>query len=93
MANSPGWAASLKGEKLDLDDLRQMLEPPFDPWVEDYKTDDSLRLLLRSAQWASARVADEDRRHCADARSRGLAARSLAFRPIVARPHLPGAPV
>lgn len=48
---SPGWAVELTGEKIDLDDLRQFLEPPFDPWVEDFEEDGKTKLLLRSKTW------------------------------------------
>jgi hypothetical protein len=51
MINTPGWAVELDGEKIDLDDLRHLLPPPFDPWVEDYPTDDGPRPILRSKTW------------------------------------------
>lgn len=41
----------LVGEKFDLDDLRELLKKPFDPWVEDYENDQGLWLLLRSNSW------------------------------------------
>jgi hypothetical protein len=46
---SPGWAAELSGDKLDLDDCRHSLYLPHDPWVEEYEEQNSL--LLRSAAW------------------------------------------
>lgn len=54
MVNLPdaGWAVVLTGEKIDLDDFRELLARPFDPWIEDYATDDGLKPLLRSAAWA-----------------------------------------
>ncbi len=51
MKVTPGWAAELVGEKIDLDDLRALLAPPFVPWVEDYKTEQGVALLLRSPDW------------------------------------------
>lgn len=48
-----GWAVELRGEALDLDDLRDALVPPFSPWVEDYESDGQVMLLLRSAKWRS----------------------------------------
>jgi hypothetical protein len=40
MTNTPGWAIELDGDKIDIDDLRYLPPAPFDPWVEDYPTDD-----------------------------------------------------
>jgi hypothetical protein len=51
MTNTPGWAVELDGEKIDLDDLRHLLPAPFDPWVEDYPTDEGPRPILRSKNW------------------------------------------
>jgi hypothetical protein len=51
-ANSPGWAVELIGEEIDLDDLREMLPAPFEPWIEDHSTKEGLKALLRSAHWA-----------------------------------------
>jgi len=31
---SEGWAVCLVGDQIDVDDLRDMLIPPFDPWIE-----------------------------------------------------------
>jgi hypothetical protein len=28
-----GWAVELTGDKIDVDDLRELLAPPFDPWL------------------------------------------------------------
>lgn len=53
---SAGWAVEITGERFDLDDLREMLRKPFDPWVEDYHLQGTIRLLLRSNSWAT--VAD-----------------------------------
>jgi hypothetical protein len=50
---SPGWAVELVGEMIDLDDFRELLSPPFNPWVEDCPSDDGVKLLLRSISWAS----------------------------------------
>ncbi len=49
---SEGWALELCGEAIDLDDLREALRPPFDPWVEEYLDGETARLLLRSKMWA-----------------------------------------
>jgi hypothetical protein len=49
---SEGWALELRGEKFDLDDLREGLRPPFDPWVEEYELDGAAMLLLRSKNWS-----------------------------------------
>lgn len=48
---SEGWAIELVGERFDLDDLRDQLKLPFDPWVEDYQIDGASTLLLRSCTW------------------------------------------
>lgn len=50
---SPGWAVELTGERFDLDDLRELLVPPFDPWVEDFVEEGNVKLLLRSTAWTS----------------------------------------
>jgi hypothetical protein len=49
---SAGWALELLGERFDLDDLREGLRPPFDPWVEEYQDGAQTRLLLRSNAWS-----------------------------------------
>jgi hypothetical protein len=59
MTNSPGWAVELVGEKFDLDDLRNDLAPPFDPWMEDYATDVGSTALLRSSSWTALNKAAE----------------------------------
>ena len=56
---SEGWALVLEGERFDLDDLRDQLKKPFDPWVEDYAEDDGSVLLLRSTAWAGLPFARE----------------------------------
>lgn len=48
---SAGWALELRGQKIDLDDLRESLRPPFDPWVEEYIEGGERLLLLRSDAW------------------------------------------
>lgn len=48
---SEGWAVELTGDAVDLDDLREMLAAPFEPWVEDYQHDGQTVLLLRSVGW------------------------------------------
>ena len=49
-----GWAIELKGERIDVDDAREALQPPFDPWVEDYAEDTGNKFaLLRTAAWAT----------------------------------------
>lgn len=49
---SPGWAIEIVGERIDLDDLRELLAPPFDPWVEDFEDEErGTLLLLRSKSW------------------------------------------
>lgn len=50
---SEGWAVELTGHRIDLDDLREMLAPPFEPWVEDYEDGGEVRLLLRYGGWAT----------------------------------------
>jgi hypothetical protein len=52
--NSVGWAVELTGHPIDLDDLRETLQPPFDRWIEDYQSDEGMRPLLRTAAWASS---------------------------------------
>jgi hypothetical protein len=57
--NSPGWAVELVGEKFDVDDFREMLPPPFDPWVEDYSMDGGSVVILRTGTHAGKKSA-----HC-----------------------------
>jgi hypothetical protein len=52
MTNTPGWAIKLDGDPIDIGDLRVLLPPPYDPWIEDYATDDGLNAILRSKSWA-----------------------------------------
>jgi hypothetical protein len=51
--NSQGWAVKLVGDQFDIDALKDMLLPPFDPWVEDYHEGDSAIVLLRRDAWTS----------------------------------------
>ncbi|MCK1636992.1 hypothetical protein IVA95_05230 [Bradyrhizobium sp. 157] len=54
MKNAEGWAIELKGERIDIGDAREVLQSPFDPWVEDYLAGDSIVIpLLRTKAWAS----------------------------------------
>ncbi|WFU19865.1 hypothetical protein [Bradyrhizobium sp. CB3481] len=54
MKNAEGWAIELKGETIDIDDAREVLRPPFDPWIEDYLAGDGVVVsLLRTKAWAS----------------------------------------
>jgi hypothetical protein len=55
-ANLPGWAIEIIGEKFDIDDLRESLQPPFDPWIEDHP-DDASKSVLRSKSRGSLTVA------------------------------------
>jgi hypothetical protein len=48
---SPGWAIEITGERIDLDDLRELLRPPFDPWVEEFVEEREIKLMLRSKAW------------------------------------------
>lgn len=48
---SAGWALELRGSRVDLDDVREKLKPPFDPWVEEYGEGGENMLLLRSNAW------------------------------------------
>ena len=51
---TPGWAVELNGDKLDLDVFREMLTPPFDPFVEGYnESATSALLLLRREAWVN----------------------------------------
>jgi hypothetical protein len=50
--NSPGWAVELRGEKIDVDDFRELLARPFEPWVEDHQTEDGVIAVLRTSGWA-----------------------------------------
>jgi hypothetical protein len=63
MKNAEGWAVELKGEKIDIDDAREVLQPPFDPWIEDHLTGDDIVIpLLRTKVWMSlAKPADVTR--------------------------------
>lgn len=56
---SAGWALELRGEQIDLDDVRQGLKPPFDPWVEDCRDGENEILLLRSHSWENAETTAE----------------------------------
>jgi hypothetical protein len=49
--NRPGWAVELLGEKGDIEDFREHLAIPFDPWVEDFSTADGPKVVLRSVNW------------------------------------------
>ena len=49
--NTLGWAIELLGEQIDLDDLREQLKSPYEPWIEDYQADNGKILYLRSASW------------------------------------------
>ncbi len=40
---SKRWGAVLRGHDFDLEDWREMLKPPFDPWVEVHGSDTVLR--------------------------------------------------
>lgn len=54
MKNAEGWAIELKGETIDIGDAREVLQPPFDPWVEDYLASNGVVVpLLRTKAWAS----------------------------------------
>ncbi|QYO75340.1 hypothetical protein [Devosia salina] len=53
MTNSPGWAVSIEGEKVDLEDLAEWLKPPSSPWIETYENEGKLVYLLRSKQWSA----------------------------------------
>jgi hypothetical protein len=57
MTNTPGWAIELDGDQIDIDDLRYLLPAPFDPWVEDYPTDDGPKPIFRSKNWTGIREA------------------------------------
>lgn len=56
---SEGWALELWGEPIDLDDLREDLKPPFDPWVEEYVSSEGAMLLLRSRSWKGMQTTGE----------------------------------
>jgi len=53
VSNQPGWAVVLVGERFDIDDLKDRLPPPFDPWVESYSDPAGDGLVLRSSAWAN----------------------------------------
>ncbi|MBT1512734.1 hypothetical protein KIP88_19730 [Bradyrhizobium sp. SRL28] len=54
MANAEGWAIELQGDKIDIDDARASLQPPFDPWMEDYSVGAGSTVpLLRTTAWAT----------------------------------------
>src|SRR5262245_9908953 len=63
MKNAEGWAVELKGEQIDIDDAREVLRPPFDPWIEDHLAGDEIVIpLLRTKAWVTlARPADVTR--------------------------------
>jgi hypothetical protein len=62
---SEGWAVELTGNKLDLDDFREQLKPPFNPWIENYETDDGIKPLLRCTDWQSLTEAADVHRDAA----------------------------
>ncbi len=51
MGNTPGWAIEVVGEEIEIDDLRRLLPAPYDPWIEDYPSDDGPKAILRSKGW------------------------------------------
>ena len=51
MTNSPGWAVELTGEPFDLENFRQWLKAPFDPWIENCAVDEGVRPVLWSRSW------------------------------------------
>lgn len=54
MANAEGWAIELQGDKIDIGDAREFLQPPFDPWIEDYSGDNGSAIpLLRTKAWVA----------------------------------------
>lgn len=57
--NTPGWAVELTGDPLDLNDFRGFLASPFNPWIEDFWTDDGLKTILRSVDWANLTEASD----------------------------------
>ena len=63
MKNAEGWAVELKGEQIDIDDAREVLQPPYDPWIEDHLTGDEIVIpLLRTKAWVTlAKPADVTR--------------------------------
>ncbi len=56
---SAGWALELRGDQIDLDDVREALKPPFDPWVEEYSDGGKDILLLRSRSWENSETTAE----------------------------------
>ncbi len=48
---SSGWALEIRGASIDLNDIKQELGRPFDPWVEEYDDSGKIVLLLRTRQW------------------------------------------
>lgn len=59
MSISAGWAVSLTGDQIDIDDLREMLASPFDPWIDILTEGDVAKPLLRTKSWASLTSAAE----------------------------------
>lgn len=53
ISNQPGWGVRLEGESIDVDDLRDRLPAPFDPWIEEYSDTAATGLVLRSHAWAN----------------------------------------
>ena len=53
MRLSEGLALELRGDATDLNDLREQLRAPFDPWLEEHQGTGGVMLLLRSKAWAS----------------------------------------
>jgi hypothetical protein len=53
--NTPGWAVEIHGEQIDVNDLRAVLIPGFDPWIENYED----KVLIRSKQFANLVEAGE----------------------------------
>jgi hypothetical protein len=45
---SRNWAAVLSGHAFDLQDWKEALLSPHDPWAEEWLISDTTRLVLRS---------------------------------------------
>jgi hypothetical protein len=55
---SKRWGAVLRGHDFDLQDWREMLKPPFDPWVEVHGSDAVLRSASLDGLTSASEVRD-----------------------------------
>jgi hypothetical protein len=55
---SKQWGAVLRGHDFDVQDWREVLKPPFDPWVEVHGADNILRSASLDGLTSASEVRD-----------------------------------